>query len=205
MIKRVFFFLLFLSASISFSQNAVKSFFKLSRPEKCWVIFHPFAALKVMDLAGVATYRADSLKCDKTFDGDLNGGQLDAFRHAYWMALNVQKISRKKAEKLGVKHEKGNYLDFKKRKNEDCTLPDSVSCAMDLFNNRAGLEIGLKNRGSSEQELVEAVKSEVLNGNLKKIKKDQHGNLIDCDGKLIEKEAFKAKWNSTKCLIKSNE
>jgi len=42
-------------------------------------------------------------------DGDASGGQVDAFRHAYWMARLHQEIGKRAAFSLGKSHEKENW------------------------------------------------------------------------------------------------
>src|ERR1700751_2546470 len=93
-----FFLIIFLLLAAGLkSQSVIKSFRSLSYPEKLWVIEHPFVAKKAFHCTQRARLVTDSLeKTGILKDG--NGGQLDAFRHAYWMALLVQKISPHKAD-----------------------------------------------------------------------------------------------------------
>ena len=102
--------LLFFSA-ISVSQSNWKQFKKLSSPKKIWVLFHPFKANKALMVSKEAYRIADSIKKSPLLDGDASGGQVDAFRHAFWMASLTAEIGWRKARKLGVAHEKGNYKD----------------------------------------------------------------------------------------------
>ena len=108
-------FAILLTGSVAISQNRWKEFKKLSRPEKTWVVMHPFAALKAATISYNARKTADSLKTSAILDGDADGGQVDAFRHAYWMAMLCRDIGWRKAYRLGKAHEKGNYLDYKKQ------------------------------------------------------------------------------------------
>ena len=73
-----------------------KMFCKLSGPEKAWVIFHPFIAKKTWKITEQARMETKSLLLDPRLDGDEDGGQLDAFRHAFWMASLSQKICWRK-------------------------------------------------------------------------------------------------------------
>src|SRR5690242_2677899 len=123
-------------------QSAASGYCSLSAPEKWWVIWHPFVAKKAYRISLEARTVADSLRTSPVLDGDANGGQVDAFRHSYWMARLSQSMCWKKARSLGKAHEKGNYKSFKKGKMEEGTLPDSASGAMDLYNNKVGIEIG---------------------------------------------------------------
>ena len=109
---------------------------KISCPEKRWAVFHPFIAKKSYNLTKETLQVTDSVKNSKILDGDINGGQVDAFKHAYWMALLSQNIKYKKALKLGKAHEKGNYKSFKKSLRKGFqTSQDQRSSEMDLWNN----------------------------------------------------------------------
>ena len=57
--------------------------------------------------------------------------------HCYHRTLNPHKAYR-----LGKAHEKGNYLDYKKHRLEEGSIPDKISSDMDLCNNLKGIEIG---------------------------------------------------------------
>lgn len=193
--------LLFFSSAIA-QKKPAKGFASLSRPEKCWVLAHPFVAKKAFRSSLKARAAADSLGKSGAMTG-ANGGQLDAFRHAYWMALLVQDMSAKKALKLGRAHEKGNYLGWKKNKSEEGRRADSLSCVMDLRNNEIGALIG-KNC-SSVNALVDSVKFAVWNGRLTILKKDAEGNLLDCQGNMVDITLYDRKWYMPLCLVKSNE
>ena len=124
----------------------------VSYPEKRWAVFHPFIAKKSYILTKEALYVADSIKNSSTLDGDIAGGQVDAFKHAYWMALLSQHIKGRKALKLGKAHEKGNYKSFKKSIRKGFpTSNDKRSSEMDLWNNQKGIQIGLDLTGSSAE------------------------------------------------------
>src|SRR5437763_1189417 len=116
-------------------QSPSNEFGKVSCPEKWWAFTHPFIACKAYKLSVKAMEATKEMMKDSTIDHDSNGGQLDAFRHSYWMALLSQKISPRKAKRLGKAHEKGDYLNFKKHRLEDGLLPDSMASVMDLCNN----------------------------------------------------------------------
>lgn len=189
------------------SQSAGKGFRSLSRPEKCWVIAHPFIAKKAFRCSMQARAVSDSLGKTGTISG-ANGGQLDAFRHAYWMALLSQKIAVRKAVKLGNAHEKGNYLDWEKRKSEDGSRADSIMCVMDLKNNASGIAIGVQYKSdtaAAKTNLAEQVLKSVWNGELTIIKKDAEGNPLTCEGQMIDPTMYDDKWYIPKCLVKSNE
>jgi hypothetical protein len=125
----------------------------LSRPEKAWVLSHPFVAKTTYLLSNYTLEAVRDLKFKNTIGQDEAGGKLDAFKHAFWMALLSQKLNSKKAIKLGMAHEKGNYQDFKKRRLEDNICSDKASCEMDLWNNKVGVEIGSTNKSAKLEEL----------------------------------------------------
>ncbi len=187
-----------------FGQNFIKKFTKLSTPEKKWVLIHPFSAKKALKATNIALKITLKVKKDTILDKDANGGQVDAFRHAYWMALVTQKIGKKKALKLGVAHEKGNYLQFKKNKKEDGSVPDAKACEMDLFNNSVGCNIGVENANADTNLLQSIIINEIKKGNLIILSKNKQGKYLDSLGCVIPDSLLKAKWITPKHLVKSN-
>ena len=108
------------------------------------------------------------------------------------MALLTQKVCWKKALSLGRAHEKGNFRSFKKGKtDEEGLLPDSVSCAMDLFNNSIGASIGCNNK-------------DIVRDNLKIIVKNKNGIPVDNAGNSIQVSELKSTWKTFKTLVPSN-
>ncbi|MGL4597553.1 MAG: DUF6973 domain-containing protein [Bacteroidia bacterium] len=193
-------------ATLSFAQQNYQSFRQLSKPEKYWVLSHPFVAKKAWRCTQRARAATDSLAQAEVLT-DANGGQLDAFRHAYWMVLLRVEIGERRARKLGEAHERGNYIEFKNGKQEDGALPDSVSTVMDERNNAAGRALGdslLKNTADSSFNAVQLVLFAVWNGELWIIRKDENGRPLNCTGDLILEEE-KKKWNIPKCLVRSDE
>jgi len=194
--------LLFCLTSNAQGQSALSSFFKLPCPEKWWVIKHPFIAKNVYKLSLEAVQVTRSLLADSTLDGDMAGGQLDAFRHTYWMAIVSQKYGKKKAFSLGKAHEKGNYLQFKKGLFEDGVLPDYESSLMDFLNNDVGIEIGSLYKNASKEEIKKIVIEKIHEGKLYILKKDSAGNYLNCQNeKLLLNQK---KWITNKCIIPSN-
>jgi hypothetical protein len=185
------------------SQSNFKSFFKLSGPKKTWVLFHPFKATKALKISHEARSVSDSIKTTNLLDGDVAGGQVDAFRHAYWMARLHQEIGESAARSLGKAHEKENYITFKELKLEDGFLPDEISSKMDLYNNEQGLKLISKGSKTSKNGLIYRVVNAIRKGNLKIIKKDKKGNFLTCDGTFISKESLIGKWKNNKCLLSS--
>lgn len=201
--KKIF-FLTFLTVSFSVcSQSSLKDFFKLSGPKRTWVLFHPFKATKSLEISKETNKVADSIKRTNLLDGDASGGQVDAFRHAYWMARLRQEMGENSARSLGKAHEKENYLTYKKKKLEDGVVPDKISSEMDLHNNEEGLKLIYKGSKVSKKALIYSIVNAIKNGKMKIIKKDKKGNFLTCDGKIIDKEELKGSWNNNKCLISS--
>lgn len=201
--KAIIITLLFLNGSSVFSQETKwKKFKNLSSPEKCWVVLHPFVAKKALIITEEAKIATKEVMQEKLLKGNGNGGQVDAFRHAFWMANLTLTIGSNKAKSLGNSHEKGNYKDYKKRKNEDGVIPDKISSEMDFFNNDIGIEIGeMTTDFDLKGNVVEAVKS----GKCKIIKTDEFGDFLNAAGKVIPVEQLKGKWENEKCLVNSNE
>jgi hypothetical protein len=182
----------------------MKQFFKLSTPEKYWVIFHPFKAKRAFYVMQEALKTTDSISKIDLIGKDLNGGQLDAFKHSYWMARSSQAIGEIASRKLGKAHEKGNYKSFKKGKNEDGFLPDQPSSEMDLYNNEIGLKIAKKYPDQSKFEIILTVIDEVKSGSMKILKKDCIGNFLTCDKEIIPKDSLIGYWENKKCLVDSD-
>jgi hypothetical protein len=204
--KIVLFIILSLPISLhAQSTSAYKKFINLSRPEKCWVLCHPFVAKKTWSITQKVLLITDSISKTTTLDGDKNGGQVDAFRHAYWMALLAENIGWRKALKLGRAHEKANYIDFKKRRLEDGTHPDKASGDMDLYNNKTGNDIAKANKNIVGNKLQSLVIAAVQAGKMKIIKKDSLGNFLDENNFIIPADSLKGKWNNGKCLISSGK
>ncbi len=194
------FFVVFFS--VYAQESNLNKFRQLSGPEKCWVVFHPFVAKKALKVSVNTREITKKVQQKKVLKGNGNGGQIDAFRHTFWMASLTQEIGARRARSLGIKHEKGNYKDYKKRRLEDGVVPDEISSEMDLFNNEIGIKIGANENGLDIQnQIVEAV----LRGACKIIKKDAYENFLDCDGIIIPKENLKGKWENKKCLVWSSE
>jgi len=202
---RLYLFLLLLfPLSISAQNTKFHKFKALHCPEKIWVMMHPFIAGKALKISENTRRIAKEMKNDPPMDGYENGGKADAFRHAFWMASLTQKIRWRKAYKLGKAHEKGNKIDFKKNKTEEGILPDAVSCEMDIWNNKVGVEIGRINKSAPPVELIKLVKQSIFDGKCKIIKMDIHGNYIDESGGEIPDEEWQGKWENKRCLVNSD-
>ena len=178
---------------------------KVTCPEKRWAVFHPFIAKKSYSLTIETLQIADSINNIITLDRDINGGKVDAFKHAYWMALLSQHIKWRKALKLGKAHEKGNYKSFKKSSRKGIkTLHDKRSSEMDLWNNQKGIEIGKELKGNNLMIIQQAIIDSIQSGKMKIIKKNSQGQFLDCEGNVIPLENLIKKWENEKCLVPSN-
>ena len=169
----------------------------ISFREALWAITHPFIAPKVHKITKEALKTTKKIG-EENILSDVNGGKLDAFKHAYWMALLSQEIKESKARRLGEIHEYVNYISYKRGKSNQ----DSLASAMDLLNNEAGINIGKNNKFTSTNQLINLVICDIKDGNMYIISKDSLGNYLDCDNKIIDLSKEK-KWHKRKCLISS--
>lgn len=195
----IFFQLLSLNA-----QSLLSKFVKLSAPEKCWTLLHPFAARKAFHATVQIQPVIDSINKAGTIGHDNSGGKLDAFKHAYWIGNVSIAIGPRKALKLGRAHEKGNKHQFKKHQMEDYELPDSVSSCMDLFNNEQGAKVVKDHKDITSGQLQKMILELLKNGQLKCILKNPQGKFLTCDGNIIEPKEWYGKWGIPKCLIRSD-
>ena len=76
---------------------------------------------------------------------------------------------------------------------------------MDLHNNDEGLKLISKGSNVSQKGLIYRIINAIHHGKMKVIKKDENGNFLTCDGKIISKEELKGKWKNNKCLIASDK
>lgn len=204
--KVVFYFIFFIWVQPIelLAQGKISQFLDLSLPEKKWVMAHPIKAQKAFYYTDIAKEVADSLKGSKALDKDMNGGQLDAFRHAYWMALMTQTFSFKAAMKMGEAHEKSNKAMFFKLTTNENRMMDKPSCKMDLINNLLGYQFGKNNASLTEKELINALINEAQRGGLVVLKKHHSGQYLDEFGCIIPEIEWLNKWQNRKVLIASN-
>jgi hypothetical protein len=181
------------------------SVINVSCPEKWWVFKHPFIAKKALTTTKNTLVVTDSLQKSYSLDGNINGGQLDAFKHAYWMATLTQKFNWKKAKSLGLAHEKANYRSFVRADKKGLIDGhDQVGSEMDLWNNEKGLEIGMKCNCCNEIMLIQIVLDSVLDGHMKIIRTNPDGKFLDAEGNILYAEDYESKWFNDKCLVPSN-
>lgn len=177
----------------------------ISKYEKKWAAFHPFAALKIRNQLPHAMMVYAKVKQSKVLDTLESGGKLDAFRHVYTMAYLSRTIASSKLRKLGKAHEKGDKLLFLKSKDEFGERPDSLACEMDLRNNELGLTIGGVNKFGSDEELMQFVIRAIKAGEAWYLKRNTSHQYVDCDGKILHFVDYKGKWAIPKCLIPTNQ
>ena len=203
--KRLLFIALVLLSTQFFAQSNWKKFWKESGPIKKWVVLHPFKANKALKISLEANRVSDSIAKTPLLDNDLAGGQVDAFRHAYWMARLHQEIGKCAALSLGKAHERANYRAFKKAQFENNISPDKPSKEMDLFNNKAGVSLTKKGVFRSKEGLMYKIANAILKGDLKIIKKDASGNYLTCDNEKIPPEELLHIWDNKKCVVSSKK
>ena len=186
------------------AQSNWELFKSQSGPLKMWALVHPFKAKKAFKISNEVIKVSDSIATTNLLDKDKAGGQVDAFRHAYWMAILQIEIGKKAALSLGKSYEKANYKSFKKGGLEDGITSDFASKEMDVFNNKMGLKYTSKGDVRSKRGLICKIVNAIKRGDLKVIKKDSFGNYLTCNGIIILKEDLK-KWKNSKCLIASKK
>lgn len=192
-------------ASLAQEKSAWQQFRDLSRPVKWWVVTHPFSAGRALEIANHTRKISKALENNEILDGDGSGGQVDAFRHGYWMALMASEIGPRRAWRLGYDHEKGNKLDYRRnRSSSSYPLPTSTDCTMDLFNNDVGIELGSKYDDLLRPELKQIILDKIHGGYFIIIKKDVEGNPLDCDGNPLDREKWFHRWENPACLVPSN-
>jgi len=184
------------------AQDTGARFSDLSRPEIWWVFWHPFKAKKALTCSLETLRVTDSIGRTGLIGNDKNGGRLDAFKHAYWMAELSLKIGETSALKLGEAHEKGNYQTFKKGQLEDGFLPDKPSSDMDLYNNKVGASIS--KAYTAQNNLIDLVIEACHQGDLRVLKK-KGSIFLSCNGQPIPRQDLLLKWDNDKCMIPSNQ
>ena len=182
----------------------LESYKNLSTPEQQWVKRHPLAAFRTHNIADTVKAKCQTMLKDTDFDGDLNGGMVDAFKHTLWMALTAQKIGYDKALSLGQAHEDGNRLEYEADPKRAKTPQDSIASRMDMLNNVVGARIGVNNPDASFAKIVAMVRQSVLDGKCWKIKKKDKNTYLDADGNKIDIHQYDDNWVIPKVLVPSN-
>ena len=198
------YFLLFLFLILSASAQT-KAFHNLSKYEKHWAIWHPFAAIKIKKHQAEMYAIYKEVKQQRLLDTFENGGKLDAFRHTFAMAYFSKFVSTKKLRKLGKAHEKANHWQFLHGLvDEDGELSDSLSSVMDLKNNDIALSLAKGVKKLSPEEIKQKIIGLIKIGGVFIIKRNAQGLYVDCNNQIIPTEKIKGIWNVPKCLIKSD-
>lgn len=178
----------------------------ISCQEKWWAVGHLCIARKAFNLTRYSLEVTDSIGQTNLIGTNIHGGNLDAFKHAFWMATLAQHINWKKARRLGLAHEKANYRSFDKASKKGMTDGhDQPSTDMDLWNNEKGLAIGMVCCGCDREALVRAVVDSIMQGSMKIIRMNEQGEFLDKDGIIIPPGNLTGKWVNDKCLTPSGE
>jgi hypothetical protein len=191
--------LLFVLCSLS-ARAQLSRFKQLSKPEKVWVLKHPFIAQKAFRITSQVITVCKSNEIKSQLDSFPSGGKLDAFRHIFWMASLTKYIGPKRAITLGIAHEKGNYLQFLSNQIEDSELSDAAASRMDSLNNLIGIGYGLKWRSKNENPNQQEIIKCIGDGACYVLKRNKRGSFLTCDEKEILKVSRKA-WHSNRCVI----
>lgn len=178
---------------------------EMSKYEIRWVVFHPFAAIKVNRFLPEAMLIYHEVKLSGILDTNESGGKLDAFRHVFSMAFLSQRIKVRKLKTLGIAHEKGNKRNFYKDHQEFGERADSLACVMDLRNNDLGFEIGAQNQSVTKDSLKLLIIEQIKVGNAWYLKRNAKNEYVSCENAPIILENYRGKWFLPKCLIKTNE
>jgi hypothetical protein len=204
--KLPYFLLYILASLLPISILAqTKSFHNLSKYEKYWAIWHPFASVKLKNHQAEMYAVYKEVKQQKQLDTFENGGKLDAFRHTFAMAYFSKFVKAKKLRKLGRAHEKANYQQFLNHLlDEDGELSDSLSSVMDLKNNDIALSLANEVKKLSVEEIKQKIIGLIKAGCVFIIKRNAQGLYVNCNNQIIPSEKLKGIWNVPKCLIKSD-
>lgn len=196
---RFFFITIYLTIYLSLQAQVPKA----SGYEWRWAVFHPVAAVKVRKISRQCEQLAKPQLLSQQLDSFNNGGRADAFRHCFFMAAYAQKIRIKKLRKLGIAHEKNNYRQFLRSKNEEGEVPDSLGSVMDLQNNELGFTLGAGNRQLPLEELMKRCLQEIRAGKAVIMKRNSKGRYLDCSGKELDLTSYSHSWSIPKCLVSS--
>ena len=176
----------------AFSENQVIAFVELeglekARPEeKQWAYANVISALYVRANKNIAFAETNKLvkaapkgyKTKLTYPRD---GSADAFRHAYWNALNANDIGTGKAADIATIHELGTTSTAINPESADY---DPVSVQMDLHNNYIGRQLAKDNSEATPEELKKKVYEGIIKGDYLKVKMNDKGEWLDKHSKV---------------------
>lgn len=185
-------------------KDLFQDFLALPKAEKKWVLRHPIAASRIPPVKTTVEQVIGKKYKNNELDASYSDGQLDALRHALWMALTARRIGVKKARSLGIAHEKGNKENALKKIKEDGSLADHASTAMDLRNNEAGLRIAQENPGISVKKLIKTIEQQIMAGKLWIVKQDEKGFYLSWEGRQLKENDYKGNWQSPRCIVPSD-
>ena len=98
---------------------------------------------------------------ESTFGKNMAKDCSDAFRHAYWSALNYRDVGVLAAYTLGAAHE--------------CNTPEGIDRSMDFHNNNVGFSISSNVSSGTDLELKNAVLNSMNNGELLIFNSNENG------------------------------
>lgn len=150
--------------------------------EKKWALLNPVDALFIKENAATA-YKVTNDLVKSGVLANPTDGTADAFRHAFWNALNTIVVGIEKAEEFATLHELGETNPAKDPNSPDY---DPRAIQMDLHNNYVGREVG-KTFGNvlKIEDVKNAILDKLKNGDLFIIKQDANGNPVDKSGNMI--------------------
>lgn len=131
----------------------------------------------------------------ETFGHQGKGDKSDAFRHAYWNALNTQSVGEGFTQKWGDAHEYSTPVEEVK-----------TDLYMDIHNNAVGVEIGKANPKATPEELKAIILDRIDKGDLLII--NENNKLIKSDGGIIKTGEIRREDASKKIateIIKDNK
>jgi hypothetical protein len=119
----------------------------LTNCEKEWIYEFTYLAYSIWRNREKAFRETES-----TFGKNMAKDCSDAFRHAYWSALNYRDVGVLAAFTLGAAHE--------------CNTPEGIDRSMDFHNNEVGFSISSNVSSGTDLELKNAVLNSMNNGEL---------------------------------------
>lgn len=177
----------------------------VSCPELWWGIGHPFVAFKAYRISKETLQITRDVEKENVIGNDRKGGQLDAFKHAFWMGMLSNYMGEKKALKLGIAHEKANFRSFKRNlRKQRPDYHDRANQEMDIANNEYGAWLAAQYPDAEANEFKEIVIDHIQAGRLKIVKKNNRGEYLDENNAILSKENLKGRWENAKCLVPSD-
>ncbi len=147
----------------------------------------------------VRFYKANSIEknadaafkmTEATYGRQGKGDESDAFRHAFWQAINTQSVGESFTRKWADAHEYGTPT------NEVRT-----DLYMDIHNNDIGIEIGKANPKATPEELRDIIVDRISKGDLIIINNDN--KLIKSDGSVLKPSEIR-KYDTSKKIAAEN-